>query len=62
MESLTTNVNNKAITEDTIKEGDSSDSPMRQSRFPAIHPENTQTNVDWKKFKEKGLRKRKRQI
>ena len=53
MESLTTNVSKKAITEDTIKEGDSSDSPLKPSRFPAIHPENTQSISDWKKFKEK---------
>ena len=62
MELLTTNVSDKAITEDTIKESDSTDSPLRQPKVPAIHPENTQTNVDWKKSKTKRPKNKKRQI
>ena len=59
MDSLTTNVNNKALTVDTIEEGDSSDSLLRQTKFPAIHLENTQTDVDWKRFTAKRLKNEK---
>ena len=55
----TADVSNKASTEDTIEEGDSSDFPLKQTNFPAINLENAQTDFDWKRFEAKRLKKEK---
>ena len=54
MESLTTDekyINNKTIIVATIEGGDFPDCPPEQTNFPAIHLENTRTDIDWKRPK-----------
>ena len=59
LESLATDekyINNETIIEATTEEGDFPDFPLGQTNFPTIHLENTQTDIDWKRYEANRLK------
>ena len=49
-------INIKTIILATIEGGDFPDFPLEQTNFPAIHIENTRTDIDWKRYKANRLK------